>query len=66
LIGFFEERFERDDSYIARAEALRAIGKAGVKASAPMLEKAARLDSPRDIIKTAAEWALQQILSETK
>lgn len=66
LIGFFEERFEKDDSYIARAEALRAIGKAGVKSSAPMLEKAARLDSPRDIIKTAAEWALQQILSETK
>jgi aminopeptidase N len=64
LTPYFAERFEKDDSYLAQAEALRAIGKAGAKSFAPMLERAAKMNSPRDVIKTAAEWALRQILAE--
>ena len=29
LMPFFKERFQRDDSYAAQAEALRSIGKGG-------------------------------------
>lgn len=60
LVTFFEERFAKDDSYDAQAEALRAIGKCGDKSSGPFLEEAAKLKSPRNIIRRAAEWAMKQ------
>jgi aminopeptidase N len=61
LVGFFEERFEKDDSYVAQAEALRSIGKCGNRSSVPFIEKASSIRSPRNIIKTAAERALEEL-----
>jgi len=61
LVEFFKGRFEQDDSYIAQAEALRAIGKSRTVSSASFLEQAAKIRSPRNIIETAATWALQEL-----
>ena len=61
LVEFFAKCFEKDDSYIAQAEALRSIGKCGDSSSAEFLEKAVQMKSHRDILKKAAEWALKQI-----
>jgi aminopeptidase N len=61
LVAFFRERFERDDSYLAQAEALRGIGKCGLADSLPILEAAAKTNSPRDVLKNAAEWATREI-----
>lgn len=60
-LSFFRERFRADDSYVARAEALRAIGKTGDPSAVPVLEEAARIDSPRDVIETAARRALEEL-----
>ncbi len=61
LIKFFEERFEKDSSYLAQAEALRSIGKCGDKSVIPFLKQASTMKSPRNVIKRAAEWALKKI-----
>ena len=61
LSDFFKERFESDDSYVAQAEALRSLGKLGDRSAAGLLEEAAKMTSPRDVVKRAAEWALDQI-----
>ena len=61
LAPFFAQRFEVDDSYLVQAEALRAIGKCGNASWQDYLEKASDLKSPQDVIRSAAEWALQQI-----
>ncbi|BCS30854.1 aminopeptidase [Luteitalea sp. TBR-22] len=61
LLPFYRERFERDDSYLAQAEALRSIGMAGDRASLPLLEQAAATPSPRNVIRLAAEWAREEI-----
>ncbi|UCE48130.1 MAG: HEAT repeat domain-containing protein, partial [Phycisphaerales bacterium] len=66
LVAFFEECFEKDSSYVAQAEALKAIGKCGGTSSAEFLENAARMKSHRNIIKRAAERALKQISSSAK
>ena len=66
LVAFFVERFENDHSYVAQAEALRSIGKCGDSSSEGFLENAARMKSPRNILKKAADWALKQISSPTK
>ena len=66
LVAFFVERFERDNSYVAQAEALRSIGKCGDSSSAGFLGKAARMKSHRNILKKAADWALKQISSSTR
>jgi len=66
LVAFFVERFEKDHSYVAQAEALRSIGKCGDSSSVGFLEKAARMKSPRNILKKAADWALKQISSPTR
>ena len=65
LVPFFRQRFEQDDSYRAQAEAIRSIGKCGDAASSKFLKKAARMDSPRDVIKKAAEGALAKIKEST-
>ncbi len=62
LVDFFKTRFENDDSYVAQAEALRSLGKCGGDAVIPFLEKAARMASPRTIIRSAAEWAIEQLV----
>ncbi|MEK7727795.1 MAG: M1 family aminopeptidase [candidate division KSB1 bacterium] len=61
LVKFFEERFAREDSYLAQAEALRAIGKCGDKSVLPFLERAGKMKSPRDVIRNAAEAARREI-----
>ncbi len=61
LAGFFLERFGKDDSYVAQAEALRAVGKCGDESSVAFLEEAAKMDSPRNTIRAAANWALKQL-----
>jgi aminopeptidase N len=61
LVEFFKERFEQDDSYVVQAEALRAIGKSGTASSGIFLEQAAKTRSPRNVIETAARWALQEL-----
>ncbi len=66
LVAFFVERFEKDDSYVAQAEALRSIGKCGDSSSAGFLGKAERMKSHRNILKKAADWALKQISSSTR
>ncbi len=60
LITFFKERFKKDNSYIAQAEAVRAIAKCSKKAQKSFLNKALIMKSPRNVIKRAAEWALSQ------
>lgn len=59
LANFFKERFQKEDSYLAQAEALRALGKTGDKDQIPFLKKAMNIPSYRDILKKAAEDALQ-------
>lgn len=59
LADFFKERFTRDDSYLAQAEALRALGKTEDKKQIPFLEKATLLPSYRNLIKNAALEALK-------
>jgi aminopeptidase N len=61
LVKFFEERFAREDSYLAQAEAVRAIGKCGDKSSLPFLNRAAQTKSPRNVVRNAAEAARKEI-----
>ena len=61
LAEFFKERFQKDPSYPARAEALRSLGKTGDPAIVPFLESAASQPSHNNIFKTAADQALKEI-----
>ena len=61
LVPYFQDRFEKDDSYLAQAEALRSIGKCGDRTSLSFLLEAAKMDSPRDVIKRAADAAVERI-----
>ncbi|MFQ6052468.1 MAG: HEAT repeat domain-containing protein, partial [Candidatus Hydrothermarchaeota archaeon] len=63
LAGFFKEHFSREDSYLAQAEALKALGKTGDKTQIPFLEKASKFPSYRHIIKNAALEALKLLRS---
>jgi len=58
LTSFFEQRFRQDESYLAQAEAVRALGRLG--ASAGLLREAAAMKSPNDVIASAAREALQR------
>ncbi len=61
LAAFFQERFEADDSYVAQAAALRALGQSADADALPFLERAATMPSPRDVLKNAAAGALAQV-----
>ncbi|UCE40378.1 MAG: HEAT repeat domain-containing protein, partial [Candidatus Aminicenantes bacterium] len=61
LIEFFKQRFALDDSYVAQATALEAIGKTGDRNQAVFLKQAAELPSYRNVIRTAAQKALKQL-----
>jgi len=61
LADFFRECFTREDSYLAQAEALRALGKTGDKKQIPFLKKAASLPSYRNLIKKASLEAIKLI-----
>jgi aminopeptidase N len=59
--GFLAERFRVEDSYVAQAEALRAIGRSGDRSQVELVREAARMKSPRGILQRAAEEALRQL-----
>lgn len=61
LVPFIEERFRRDDSYVAQAEALRALGMIADPSSRPLLEEASRTASHRDVVGRAARGALREL-----
>ncbi len=61
LSAFFRDRFTKDDSYQVQAESLRAIGRSGDRGQLPFLEEALKMPSPRDVIRKAAEWAIEKI-----
>ena len=61
LVPFFRERFLSDSSYQVQAEALRAIGRSGNQDQIDFLRQASGVDSPRDVIRAAAEWAIEEI-----
>jgi aminopeptidase N len=61
LVSFFVKRFKEDDSYLAQAEALRAIGKCGDRSQLSFLKEVSQMKSPRNVIKRAADWAIKKI-----
>lgn len=61
LAQFLQDRFRKEDSYKAQAEALRALGKSGSSSSIPLLREATAMRSPRNVIRDAAESALEAI-----
>ncbi len=62
--AFLAERFEKEDSYVVQAEALKAIGRCGDKGQVALLREAARMPSPRDLLKRAAEQALRELAGD--
>jgi aminopeptidase N len=66
LLSFLLEQFNSDDSYLAQAEILRAIGKGGDSSQESFLKKAVALKSPRNVLKNAAEWALKELESTSQ
>lgn len=58
---FLAGRFRLEDSYLAQAEALRALGRTGDRSQIPLLQEASRMKSPRGILQRAAEDALRQL-----
>ncbi len=60
-VDFFKARFAKDDSYVARAEVLRSLGKVGSSEERPFLEAALAIKSPRNVVRAAAAWALEQL-----
>ncbi len=61
LAEFLQDRFRTEDSYKAQTEALRALGKSRSRSSIPLLREAAVMESPRNMIRDAAEQALETI-----
>jgi len=59
-LDFYKGLFQKDGSYRVQAEAITAIGKTGDPAAVPFLKQAAAVPSYRDIVRRAAETALQQ------
>ncbi len=58
---FFADQFKKEDSYVVQAEALRSLGRCNAAGFVPLLRTAAGMDSPRQIIRRAADWALQEV-----
>jgi aminopeptidase N len=58
LVSLFKKQFKEDDSYLAQAEALR---KCGDRSQLSFLKEAAKMESPRNVIKRAADWAIKEI-----
>lgn len=61
LTSFFMKRFKGETSYLAQAEALRAIGKCGDRSNLKFLEEAGKIHSPRNILARAAKWAQNKL-----
>lgn len=61
MIGDFRRIYEMDDSYLVRAQALIAIGENGNPSQLRFLSEAAKVRSPRNTLKNAAEQAIELI-----
>jgi aminopeptidase N len=61
LRAFFKQTFLTDNSYLVQAEALTALGRCGDPSDIPFMEKAKNTDSPRNILKRAAQRAIETI-----
>lgn len=66
LVAFLADQFKRDDSYLAQAAAIRAIGRCGTRAALETLDRASRMSSPRNVIRNAATQAKRQIEQRDK
>ncbi len=66
LVQFFRDHFESDSSYLVQAEALRAIGRSGDRGQLEFLRQASGTDSPRNVIRAAAEWAIEEVAGLTR
>jgi aminopeptidase N len=64
LVPFFKDQFKTDDSYVVQAETLRSIGKCGNRSQISYLEDVAKMKSPRNVIKRAADWALKELMKD--
>jgi aminopeptidase N len=64
FVSFFKDRFKTDESYLAQAEALRSIGKCGNRSHISYLEDVAKMNSPRNVIQRAADWALKELMKD--
>lgn len=64
LVPFFIKRYKHENSYLAQAEVLRAIGKCGHQAHLKFLEKAGETKSPGDVLARAARWAIEKLNRE--
>jgi aminopeptidase N len=58
---FLSERFAKDESYVAQASALRALGKCADRTASDLLRKASAMESPRNVLRSASEWALKRL-----
>ena len=65
LIPFFQDRFSQDDSYLVQAEALRAVGRSGDRRQLPFLRETLETPSHQDVIRQAAEWAIEELSKGT-
>jgi len=63
---FFKKRFEEDDSYLAQAAALRALGKTGDVALIPFLRQAEKMPSPRHVLRRAAREAVEALTGKDR
>jgi aminopeptidase N len=61
LVDFLKRRFKEEDSYRAQAEVIRAVSRCGGKDAIPFLEEAAKVPSPRHVIRNAAQRALKDL-----
>ena len=59
LAGFFKEHYRKERSYVAQAEALKALGKSGDPSAERFLKQAEKTLSFRNIIRDAAREALK-------
>jgi len=62
LVAFFAERFRQDNSYLARAEAIRGVGLCGDKSSLPAVKAALSVESPRNVVANAAREAQKMLM----
>ncbi len=61
MIGDFRRIYDTDESYLVKAQALIAIGENGNQSQLRFLGEAAKVRSPRNTLKNAAEQAMELI-----
>lgn len=61
MISFLKERYLRDDSYVVKAQVIRSLGVWQDDYLLPFFREAMNTDSPQNIVRRAAEWAITQL-----